>query len=266
MPENLLYSLEVILFFVVGLCLGSFANVLIWRVPRKEDWKWVRSQCPKCQAIIRGYDNIPVLSFFILKRKCRDCGAPISWRYPAVELLMGLAFAGLFIAVGWKWTLLEYAIFVFGLITCSFIDLDHMILPDVFTLPGIVVGLIGAFLNPERSFISAFWGVVLGGGLLWFVAYVYFLARKQEGMGGGDIKLLAWIGAVLGWSAIPFVILCSSVLGSIVGIAIAIRSKGNLGAVIPFGPYLAFSALLLVYGGSAVADWYIHLFIPALNP
>lgn len=265
MPDNLYHLLEVILFFVCGLCLGSFANVLIWRVPRKESWAWSRSRCPKCRATIRAYDNIPVLSFFILGRKCRDCRAPISWRYPVVELLMGVAFAALFCAVGWKWILLEYAIFVFGLITCSFIDLDHMILPDVFTLSGIAIGLLGAWLNPERSFVSAFWGVVLGGGLLWFVAYVYYLLRKQEGMGGGDIKLLAWIGAVLGWSAIPFVILCASVLGSIVGIFIAIRSRGGLGAVIPFGPYLAFSALLLVYGGSSIGDWYVHLFIPALG-
>jgi leader peptidase (prepilin peptidase)/N-methyltransferase len=216
--------------------------------------------------MIRAYDNIPLVSYLILRGRCRDCKARIPFRYPLVEFLMGVAFAALFWCVGWQWLLLEYGIFVFGLITVSFIDLDHMILPDVFTLPGILVGLLGAALNPERSFLSAFMGVVLGGGLLWLVAYVYYLLRKQEGMGGGDIKLLAWIGAVLGWSAIPFVILCSSVLGSVVGLVIAARSKQGMSAVIPFGPYLAASALLLIYGGSSIANWYLHLFLPALNP
>lgn len=258
--------IDIAAFFVFGLCLGSFANVLIWRVPRKEDWVWGRSHCPQCNKTIRPYDNIPLISFAILRRKCRDCNFLIPWRYPLVELLMGIAFAALFWCVGWQWGLIEYGIFVFGLITVSFIDLDHMILPDTFTLSGIVIGLLGAAINPDRSFLSAFLGVILGGGLLWLVAYVYYLARKQEGMGGGDIKLLAWIGAVLGWSAIPFVILCSSILGSIVGIIIAIRSRRGLNSVIPFGPYLAFSALLLVYGGRPLAEWYVHLFLPALNP
>ena len=266
MPNLVLYTFEVVWFFILGLCLGSFANVLIWRIPRKEDWMWGRSHCPKCNVNIRAYDNIPLISYLILRGRCRDCKAPISARYPLVELLMGIAFAALFICVGWQWLLLEYGIFVFGLITVSFIDLDHMILPDKFTLPGIAIGLIGAALNPERSFWSAFWGVALGGGLLWFVAYVYYLARKREGMGGGDIKLLAWIGAVLGWSAIPFVILVSSIVGSVAGIIIAMRSKNGMSAVIPFGPYLACGALILVYGGQPLADWYIHLFLPALNP
>jgi leader peptidase (prepilin peptidase)/N-methyltransferase len=266
LPDALILTIEVIWFFILGLCLGSFANVLIWRVPRKENWAWGRSHCPKCNVDIRAYDNIPLVSFLLLKAKCRACRTPISWRYPIVELIMGIAFAFLFWQIGWSWTLLEYAIFVFGLITVSVIDLDHMILPDVFTLSGIVVGLIGAALNPERSFWPALWGVLLGGGLLWFVAYIYFVARQKEGMGGGDIKLLAWIGAVLGWSAIPFVILVSSIVGSIIGIIIALRSKSGMSAVIPFGPYLALGALLLVYGGRPLADWYLHLFLPALAP
>jgi leader peptidase (prepilin peptidase)/N-methyltransferase len=267
LPESAIFFVQVVWFLTLGLCLGSFANVLIWRVPRKEGgWAWGRSHCPKCNATIRAYDNIPLISFLILRGKCRDCHAKIAWRYPLVELLMGVAFALLFWTTGWSWSLLEYGIFVFGLVTVSFIDLDHMILPDVFTLPGIAIGLLGAALNPERSFWSAFWGVIFGGGLLWLVAYIYFVARRREGMGGGDIKLLAWIGAVLGWSAIPFVILVSSVVGSVVGIVIALRSKSGMSSVIPFGPYLALSALLLVYGGRPLADWYVHLLIPALAP
>ena len=253
------------IFFLLGLLLGSFANVLIWRIPRHEGWAMSRSRCPKCSKQIAWYDNIPLVSYLLLRGRCRQCGQPISLRYPIVELLMALGFGGLFWKCGWSWTLLEYDIFFFGLITVSFIDFDHMILPDVFTLSGIVIGLVGAWLNPEREFLPSLMGVLIGGGALWLVAYLYFLFRKQEGMGGGDIKLLAWIGAVLGWKAIPFVVLISSIIGSVVGIFVAIRTKGGLASAIPFGPYLALGAIVIMFGGNHLAEWYFHLFLPSLS-
>lgn len=251
---------------VVGLLLGSFANVVIWRLPLDQSVVRPRSRCPKCSSLIKWYDNIPVISWLLLRGRCRQCHTGISFRYPFVELLMG----GLFLAVAWRygfsWLSLEYLIFVFMLVVVSFIDLDHMILPDEFTLAGIVIGLVGAMLNPheDRTLLSSFLGVLMGGGFLWAVAYVYFVLRKQDGMGGGDVKLLAWIGAVLGWQSIPFVILTSSLLGSVVGVVAARRSGAGLKASIPFGPYLALAALFYLFGGARLGAWYLHIFLPGL--
>jgi leader peptidase (prepilin peptidase) / N-methyltransferase len=249
---------------LLGLLFGSFANVVIWRLPQDKSVVRPRSRCPKCEHLINWYDNIPVLSWVILRARCRHCNAPISWRYPLVEAAMGLLFGALFWRYGWSWTTLEYLVFGFGLVTVSVIDMDHMILPDEFTLSGIVIGLLGAALNPEREFMPAIIGVLMGGGFLWAVAYVYLTLRKQDGMGGGDIKLLAWIGAVLGWHSIPFVIMASSLVGSVVGLIIMRKSSAGLKASIPFGPYLALAALLYIFGGDVIGQWYLELFVPAL--
>lgn len=251
--------------FVFGSMFGSFANVVIYRLPKGESVVRPRSRCPKCGNMVRWFDNIPIFSWLMLRGKCRNCQNGISWRYPFVELLMGISFSAAFYFVGWNWFLLEVLIFLFGLITASFIDIDHFILPDVFTLTGIVLGLAGALLNPERSFVDSFLGVFLGGGFLWAIAYFYFVIRKQEGMGGGDIKLLAWIGAVLGWKAIPFVIIASSLIGTLGGGVIMLREKQGMKTVIPFGPYLALGAVLFLFGGEGIAHWYLGLFIPELQ-
>lgn len=250
--------------FVFGLIMGSFANVVIHRLPKKESVVTPRSRCPQCQSLIRWYDNIPVVSWLLLSGRCRQCQKRISIRYPLVELLTGLLFLGLYYFVGWQWLLLEYLIFAFGLVVVTFIDFDHMILPDVFTLSGIGIGLLGAILNPEREFLPALAGVIMGGGFLWLIAFLYYVWRKEEGMGGGDIKLLAWIGAVLGWQSIPFVILASSVIGSVVGVAVMIKTKGGLKSSIPFGPYLALAAILYIMGGHQLGLWYLRIFIPSL--
>jgi len=179
-----------------------------------------------------------------------------------VELLTAILFVLSYHYAGSIYTLVEYDLFIFGLVVCTFIDLDYMILPDEFTLSGILLGMMGAWLNPEREFMPALLGVVLGGGFLWATAYFYFLITKQDGMGGGDIKLLAWIGAVLGWQAIPFVIMSSAIIGSIVGLFLARKSQKGLKTVIPFGPYLALGAVLYLFGGESIANWYLSLFLP----
>jgi leader peptidase (prepilin peptidase)/N-methyltransferase len=257
---------EAAVLFVLGLLFGSFANVVIYRLPQKKSVVTPRSACPKCANPIAWYDNIPVLSWLFLMGKCRNCKNPISARYPFVELLTGAVFAAIGYRYGYQWTTLELLVFSWSLIVVSMIDLDLMILPDVFTLSGIVIGLAGAWLNPERSFMSALWGVLLGGGFLYAIAYLYLVLRKEEGMGGGDIKLLAWIGAVLGWKAVPFVILVSSIVGSVVGLGLALRSKAGLKSVIPFGPYLALAAILYFLGGEAIGQWYIGLFLDPSIP
>ncbi len=254
-------------FFVVfcallGLLLGSFANVIIYRLPQGKSIVSPRSACPQCGKPVSWYDNIPVLSWLILRGKCRHCCKAISIRYPLVELLMGFLFFAVAYRFGMTWTTLEYLILMFGLVTVSFIDMDHMILPDSFTLSGVVIGLVGAALSPEREFMSALYGVLLGGGFLWAVAYFYFALRNQEGMGGGDIKLLAWLGAVLSWTSVPFIILSSSVIGSVAGLIMALFKDSKLKTTIPFGPYLALGAILYIFVGDELTNWYLDLFIP----
>lgn len=251
--------------FLFGIIFGSFANVVILRLPKGESIAFPASHCTSCGKNIKWYDNIPIFSWFILRGKCRNCQAAFSFRYPLVEFLMGLAFVLAFHFIGWNWYLLEVLIFLFGLITVSFIDIDHFILPDVFTLSGIVLGLAGGLLNPERSFIDSLLGCFLGGGFLWAVAYFYFVFRKEEGMGGGDIKLLAWMGAVLGWKAVPFIIISASLVGSLGGALTALKTNKGIKTIIPFGPYLAFGAALYLFGGEQIAQWYIQFFIPGLS-
>lgn len=255
-------------FFILGALFGSFANVAIYRVPKEESVVTPGSHCYNCKNPVKFYDNIPILSWLILMGKCRNCGAKFSFRYCLVEIITAFLFAGTFMKLGWSFFLLEVLVLILGLVIVSFIDIDHFIIPDKISLPGIVIGLVGGLLNPERTFVDSLLGMLLGGGFLWAVAYVYFLLKKEEGMGGGDIKLLAWIGAILGWMSIPFIILGSSILGSIVGLLIIWKSKGpessGMKTVIPFGPYIAFAAILYIFGGEAIGKWYINLFMPGL--
>ena len=240
---------QAVFFFIFGSMFGSFANVLIYRMQKQEPLNLLkRSFCPNCKYLIPFYLNLPILSWFLLRGRCQNCKECFSFRYPLVEFLMASLFALLFLHIGWEWFLLESLLFAFALVVVSFIDLDQMILPDSFTLSGMVVGLVGATLNPERLFLDSFIGFFLGGFILLFIAYIYHFIRKQEGIGGGDIKLLAWIGAVLGWKSIPFVLITSSFLGTIVGVFLILCDKKfHFKTAIPFGPYLAIAALFYIF-------------------
>lgn len=249
-------------FFLFGSLLGSFGNVVIARWPKGESLVRPRSHCPQCKKTLTWYELVPILSWIFLRGRCLGCRAKISARYPLVEALTGALFVSVYLQYGLTWTALELCLLSFGLVTVSFIDHDHYLLPDLFTLSGIVIGLVGAVFNPERDFLSAMGGVLLGGGFLWSIAYLYFVFRKQEGMGGGDIKLLAWIGAVLGWKAIPFVILVSSLVGSVAGLLSGFKSSEGMKKVIPFGPFLAIAAVLYYLGGQGLAHTYLGLFLP----
>ena len=245
-----------------GLLLGSFANVVIYRLPLGLSVIRPRSACPSCKAQVLWKDNVPLVSWLLLKGQCRQCRAPISARYPTVEILTGLLFFLQARAHGLSWTLLEMLILTFGLVTISFIDLDHMIIPDEFSLSGIVFGLAGALLNPDREFFDALVGFLVGGGFLYAVAVIYSKIRGEEGLGGGDIKLLGWTGAVLGWKSVPFTILAGSIVGSVVGILVGLKMKSGLKTQLPFGPYLAGAALLFSLSGAEVIDTYLALFFP----
>lgn len=253
-------------FSFLGLIFGSFSNVIIVRLPKGQSISWPGSHCLKCKKKVLWYDNIPLISWLILLGKCRSCKTKISVRYPTIELLCGALFGALFLKMGLSWSLVEYLILGFGLITVSAIDLEHMILPDKFTLSGIVLGLTGAWLNPERFFLDSLLGVLIGGGFLYLIALVYFLARKTEGLGGGDIKLIAWLGAYLGWTSIPFILFTSSVLGSLIGILVGFKSSMGMKYAIPFGPFLAGSGLLYLFFFEEIMNYYNQLVFLGYSP
>lgn len=246
----------------MGAILGSFANVVIYRLPEGKSVLGPGSYCRKCKTPVKWFDNIPVFSWFFLRGRCRTCSENISFRYPLVEIIMAILFLLCYLHVGLKWVLIEYLIFIFGLVVITFIDIDHFIIPDTFSIGGILVGLVGAYLNPERGLLEASLGVLMGGGFFWAIAWIYYIVRKQEGIGGGDIKLLAWIGAVLGWPSIPFIIVSSSLIGGIAGLLTAYKKKSGLKTVIPYGPYLAFGAVLYLFGGYHWGFWYLRIFFP----
>lgn len=238
-----------IFFFIQGSFFGSFANVLIYRMQKEGKLNLLKkSHCPHCSYTIPFYLNVPLLSWFFLRGLCKNCKNKISFRYPVVEFLMASLFSLLFLAIGWEWFLLEALIFTFLLLVASFIDLDQMILPDSLNVIGLIVGFLGAWLNPDRFFLPALYGSFLGAGFFLVVAYLYYGIRKKEGMGGGDIKMMAWIGAVLSWKALFFVVLVSCLLGSLAGLRIMLRGNKNIFQTpLPFGPFLALSALLYIF-------------------
>jgi leader peptidase (prepilin peptidase)/N-methyltransferase len=216
-----------------------------------------RSRCPQCGHLIRVYDNIPVLSYLILRGRCRDCGARISLRYPVVELLSG-AFAAMAVArfgLGWQ-ALLMYAL-IAAFLVITFIDLDHRIIPDVITLPGIPIGLAASFGPGMISPLESLVGILAGGGSLFLVAWGYQLVTQREGMGGGDIKLLAMIGAFIGWKGVLLTIFIASLTGTLAGMALIFRRRGDMKLAVPFGPFLAVGAIAYLFMGPELMSWYL---------
>lgn len=250
--------LTVSIIFIFGMCIGSFLNVCIYRLPTsKSIADPPRSTCPTCNSPIPWYDNIPVFSYIWLKGRCRNCDARISFRYPLVELMNGIVAVALLFKFGLSLESLVYFVFISSLIVITFIDLDHQIIPDIITLPGIPMGLAASFALPTISFKASVLGLVLGGGSLWFVAWAYHLITHRDGMGGGDIKLLAMIGTITGWKGVIFTIFASSLIGSCVGITMMLIKKKNVKFAIPFGPFLSTGAIIYVFFGSSIIAWYL---------
>jgi len=238
--------------FIFGAAIGSFLNVCIFRLPAETSIIKPGSRCPKCLHPLRFYDNIPLMSYILLRGKCRDCGAKISWRYPLVELITALLALLLFMKFGLTLNLLIFFIFTAVLIVITFIDLDHQIIPDVITLPGIPLFFLAAvFLVKEVTWRDALLGLLIGGGMLFVIALVYELITKREGMGGGDIKLLAMIGGFLGWKSLMFILLFSSFSGAIIGITAMIINKQDMKYAVPFGPFLSAAAVAYLFWGDA---------------
>lgn len=245
-----------VLLVILGLVLGSFYNVCIYRLPRQESIVWPGSRCPSCQHSLSLLDNIPLVSFLLLKGTCRYCQVPISVRYPLIEGVNALAM----ILIGWKfglsWEGLQAVLLFSALLVVSVIDLYHQIIPNVITYPGIGIGLVLSWLTGWPGWWSSLIGLLAGGGLLLMLAWGYELLAQKEGMGGGDIKLLAMIGAFLGWPGVLVTLLSSSFLGTLVGLGLILVWKKDRTYAIPFGPFLSLGALIYLFFGPTLLFWY----------
>ncbi len=239
----------------LGLLIGSFLNVVVVRLPQDLSLSTPRSHCPKCKTQIAWYENIPVLSYLALRGKCRSCKNPISVRYPIIEVLTALLFVAVYFRTGWGPALwFRDWPFVASLVAMTFIDLELRILPDKLTLPGLVLGLLTAPLAPELGIVNSVIGAVVGFSFFYGLAWLYATLRKIDGLGGGDIKLLAMLGAFIGPLGVFYTVFISSVLGSVVGILVS--KKGDLmQTAIPFGPFLIVGALVYYLIWDIVIQW-----------
>lgn len=244
---------------VLGLAVGSFLNVCIHRVPRKESIVSPGSRCASCGYALRWFDNVPLLSYALLRGKCRKCGTGISIRYPFVELVTSLIFVAHYMALGPDILLVPRLLFACALIVLFAIDLEHHLLPNVITLPGILVGFAFSLLVPPGPRSSAI-GILIGGGVLWLIGEAYYRYSGQEGMGGGDVKMLAMIGAFLGWELTLVTLVLSSVLGSVTGVAVLASGRGDMKYALPYGTFLALGALVASLAGADILNWYIGLY------
>jgi leader peptidase (prepilin peptidase)/N-methyltransferase len=267
---------------IIGLMVGSFLNVVIYRLPKMIERSWhqqcaelrgesveampvfniatPRSECPNCQHHITFWENVPILSYIFLRGRCSECHFPIPIRYPFIEAFTAMLSGFVAWHFGFGWLLLVALIFVWALIALAAIDIDTQLLPDDITLPlvwlGILVNMHSGFTDLHSSVI----GAIAGYLSLWVIYWIFKLITGKEGMGYGDFKLLAAIGAWLGWSVLPLVILLSSLVGGIVGLGLIIISKYSKNVMIPFGPYLAGGALIALLWGQSITHAYFGLF------
>jgi leader peptidase (prepilin peptidase) / N-methyltransferase len=244
---------------VLGLCVGSFLNVCIHRLPRHQSLVRPASRCPSCKRPLRWIDNIPVVSWLWLGGKCARCRAPISIRYPIVELITAALFVLVVIVTPPGLLLASRLILTSALIVLFAIDLEHQILPNVITLPGIVVGFFFSFATAP-GWRDSLIGILVGGGLLYGVAGAYYLVRREEGLGMGDVKMLAMLGAFLGWRAVLLTIVLSSFAGALIGVGLMLTSRGGLRHALPFGTFLAMGAMVAMLQGDQIIGWYLGFF------
>lgn len=244
---------------LLGLAVGSFLNVCIHRLPRGQSLNSPPSRCPSCDYRLQWFDNIPVLSYVLLGGRCRKCRAGISIRYPLVELITMALFVIHGDVFGWSALLIARLVFASAMVVLFGIDLEHQLLPNVITLPGIAVGLIASVVLPP-GIVDALIGVLIGGGVLWLIGEAYFRYSGHEGMGGGDVKMLAMIGAFLGWKLVLVTLVLSSIAGSLIGLAVIAFRKGGMKYALPYGTFLALGALVASLVGDAIVNWYVGLY------
>jgi leader peptidase (prepilin peptidase) / N-methyltransferase len=242
-----------------GLAVGSFLNVCIYRLPRRESLSYPASHCTSCDRPLAWYENVPVVGWLWLRGRCRTCGAAISPMYPIVEALTGAIFVVGYAIYGLTPLLPARLLFACAMIVLFAIDLRHHILPNVITLPGVVVGFaISLFVPP--GWLSSLIGLVAGGGVLFAVGETYYRLRGVEGLGMGDVKMLAMIGAFLGWQLMLLTLVLASFAGSIVGVAVIASGRGGMKFALPFGTFLAVGALVAAVAGQPILDWYLRFY------
>ena len=242
---------------VFGLCVGSFLNVVIARLPEGASIVSPGSACPRCGTPIRWYDNVPLLSFAVLRARCRQCAEPISWRYPLVELGTGILFVLVLLARGPRIGLVPGLLLAAALVVVTGIDLDHQIIPDVVSLPGIVVGVALSLLTGTPRWLDALIGVLVGGGLFFLI-----IVASGGGMGGGDMKLAAMLGAFLGWQGLLVAMLLAALTGGLVAVLLLAMGRKGRKDPVPFGPFLALGGMVAFLYQDRLIDWYFSAFIP----
>ncbi|HTI38412.1 MAG TPA: A24 family peptidase [Vicinamibacterales bacterium] len=250
------FDATAIVLALVGLMVGSFLNVCIYRIPQRRSVVRPRSRCASCERPLAWYENIPVASYIALRGRCRTCGARIALRYPIVELATAAAFVLEYAVLGWSPLLPVRIAFACILIVLFAIDLEHQLLPNVITLPALCAGLVAAIALPP-GLRDALIGAIVGGGILFLIAEVYFRLRHEEGMGMGDVKMLAMIGAFLGWKLTLLTLILASLGGSLAGVLLLVTRRGNLKAALPFGTFLAAGALAASLFGEPIVAWYL---------
>lgn len=251
------YGIEIVPIFILGLIVGSFSNVCIYRIPRNKSIIYPASHCPKCRSKIKTVDNIPLLSFFLLKGRCRNCKSKISIQYPVVELLTGLIYLIIYLVYGLSIQSLIYIILSSALIIIAFIDLNEQIVPDVISLPGIVIGFIISFFVSYISYMNSALGVLVGGGIILIIGLAGSVIFKKEAMGGGDVKLAAMIGAFLGWRYIIISLFLGFFLGALAGIFLILSKIKSREDAIPFGPFIVLGSFITLLWGEKIISWYI---------
>ena len=243
----------------IGLAIGSFLNVCIYRLPRRESLLFPPSHCPTCDRQLAWFENVPVVSWLVLRGRCRTCRMAIPVQYPRVEATTAALFVSGYVIYGWTPLLAARLLFACAMIVLFVIDLHHRILPNVITLPGIVVGLaLSLFLPP--GWASSLIGATAGGGLLFAISEAYYRVRGHEGLGMGDVKMLAMIGAFLGWPLMLVTLVFASFSGSVVGIGLLASGRGGMKAALPFGTFLAVGALVAAVAGDALLAWYLAFY------
>ena len=257
MPQPFLYLYAA----VFGLIFGSFLNVVIHRLPLGQSLVRPRSRCPYCGGEIRFRDNVPLLSFLVLRGRCGRCSAPISWRYPMIELTTAALFVACAARFGFTAEAAVAAVFCMLMLVLAAIDADHFILPDKITLPGIVLGLALQPWIPRTTFLGAVVGTLIGAGCLILTINFWYWLREEEGMGMGDVNMLAMVGAFLGWEGVAITLFFSALAGAAAGLALVLTGKLNLRSKLPFGTFLALGGVVALFWGEAIAAHYREILL-----
>jgi leader peptidase (prepilin peptidase)/N-methyltransferase len=258
MIDTLPAALGIALAAAVGAIVGSFLNVCIYRLPLRKSVVWPSSACTKCGRELSWYENIPVLSWLALRARCRTCHTPISVRYPLVEALTATMFALAWWQYGPGALLASRLVLGCALIVLFAIDLEHQLLPNVITLPLIVVGFLFSFFT-EPGWAASLIGILAGGGVLFAIAEIYYRVRHQEGLGMGDVKMLAMVGAFLGWKLTVLTLMLASFSGTLIGLVLIVSKRGGLQYALPFGTFLALGAAAAATVGPSLLEWYLGL-------